>query len=214
MSQIIPAILAKNLNEYQQQIDKVRPFATRLHIDFTDGVFAENQTIPPGEIWWPEGVDSDIHAMVQTPESYLAELIRLKPNMVLFHAEAEGNMPSVFVTLQQYGIKAGLVLLRKTVPANVANLIELVDHVMIFAGELGVYGGRAHMMQLEKVRLIKKINPMVEIGWDGGVNMNNAYSLVQGGVDILNVGSTIQFADDSTTAYENLVAEINRRGVL
>lgn len=38
-------------------------------------------------------------------------------------------------------------------------------------------------MQLEKIRLIKAINPSVEIGWDGGVAVDNAYSLVQGGVD-------------------------------
>ena len=70
------------------------------------------------------------------------------------------------------------------------------------------------MMQLEKVRLIKKINPLVEIGWDGGVTIDNAYSLVQGGVDILNVGGAIQFADNSAAAYKKLVIEINRRGVL
>ena len=199
MSEIVPTILAENPEIYKQQMENVQVFATRLHIDFTDGNFAENQTIPLSDIWWPENVDADIHAMVQKPEDYLADLIRLRPNMVLFHAESEGNLPSVFVTLQQYGIKAGLVLLRKTVPANAAELIELVDHVMIFAGELGRYGSKAHMMQLEKVRLIKKIN---------------AYSLVQGGVDILNVGGAIQFADNSAAAYKKLVIEINRRGVL
>ena len=214
MSEIVPTILAENPEIYKQQMENVQVFATRLHIDFTDGNFAENQTIPLSDIWWPENVDADIHAMVQKPEDYLADLIRLQPNMVLFHAESEGNLPSVFVTLQQYGIKAGLVLLRKTVPANAAELIELVDHVMIFAGELGRYGSKAHMMQLEKVRLIKKINPLVEIGWDGGVTIDNAYSLVQGGVDILNVGGAIQFADNSAAAYKKLVIEINRRGVL
>lgn len=214
MSEIIPAILAETPEMYQHQINNVQAFATRLHIDFTDGRFAQNQTILPRDIWWSEGIEADIHAMVQNPEEYLAELIRLKPRMILFHAESEGNLPSIFVTLQQYNIKAGLVLLRKTVPANVANLIEMVDHVMIFAGELGSYGGKAHMMQLEKVRLIKKINPLTEIGWDGGVNLDNAYSLVQGGVDILNVGGAIQFADDPADAYKKLVFEINRRGVL
>ena len=214
MSEIIPAILASGPDEYKEQITKVRDFATKLHIDFTDGVFADHKTILPNDIWWPENAEASIHAMVQKPELFLADLIRLKPHMVLFHAESEGNLPAIFATLKQYNIKAGLVLLRKTVPSNVANLIESVDHVMIFAGELGQYGGKAHMMQLEKVRLIRKINPMVEIGWDGGVNIDNAYSLVQGGVDILNVGGAIQFASDPADAYKRLVTEINRRGVL
>ena len=56
---------------------------------------------------------------------------------------------------------------------------------MIFSGELGRFGGTASLMQLEKIRLIKAINPSVEIGWDGGVAVDNAYSLVQGGVNVL-----------------------------
>ena len=55
-------------------------------------------------------------------------------------------------------------------------------------GHLSFGGG---LMQLEKIRLVKMINPNVEIGWDGGVMVDNAYSLVQGGVNILNVGGTI-----------------------
>lgn len=214
MSEIVPAILAETADMYKEQIEKVKPFANRVHIDFTDGQFTNSKTIKPSEIWWPDGWDADIHAMVQRPEEHLSMLVYLKPRMVLFHAEAEGNLPAVFVTLQQYGIKAGLVLLRPTVPANVSRLIELVDHVMVFAGELGSYGGKAHMMQLEKVRLIKKINPTVEIGWDGGISLDNAYSLVQGGVDVLNVGGAIQFADDAEAMYKDLVVEINRHGIL
>lgn len=214
MSEIVPAILAETADMYKEQIEKVKPFANRVHIDFTDGQFTNSKTIKPSEIWWPDGWDADIHAMVQRPEEHLSMLVYLKPRMVLFHAEAEGNLPAVFVTLQQYGIKAGLVLLRPTVPANVSRLIELVDHVMVFAGELGSYGGKAHMMQLEKVRLIKKINPTVEIGWDGGISLDNAYSLVQGGVDVLNVGGAIQFADDAEAIYKDLVVEINRHGIL
>lgn len=214
MSEIIPAILAEDADTYRAQIEKVQDFATSVHIDITDGIFTPQSTITTSDIWWPEGWEADIHAMVQQPEQYLSALVYLKPRMVLFHAEAEGNLPSVFVTLQQYGIKAGLVLLRHTVPSNVANLIELVDHVMIFAGDLGSYGGSAHMMQLEKVRLVKKIKPTVEIGWDGGVSVDNAFTLVQGGVDVLNVGGAFQYAEDPAAVHQELLKEINRHGAI
>ena len=50
-------------------------------------------------------------------------------------------------------------LLRSTVPSSVSAAIQQADHVMVFTGDLGKYGGTANLMQLEKVRLIKQINP-------------------------------------------------------
>ena len=85
---------------------------------------------------------------------------------------------------------------------------------MIFSGELGSYGGTASLMQLEKIRLIKTINSSVEIGWDGGVTLDNAFSLAQGGVNVLNVGGTIAQSVDPAATYRTLVSEINKQGVI
>jgi ribulose-phosphate 3-epimerase len=121
---------------------------------------------------------------------------------------------SVLKRVKQAGIKAGIALQRTTVPATVADAIEEADHVMVFTGTLGQYGGTASLMQLEKVRLIKAISPNVEIGWDGGVNLDNAYTLTQGGVDVLNVGKALAAAADPGQMYAKLVSEINKRGVI
>jgi len=105
-------------------------------------------------------------------------------------------------------------LLKPTVPRTVEELIKIADHVMIFSGELGRFGGTASLMQLEKIRLIKAINPNVEIGWDGGVSIDNAYSLVQGGVNVLNAGGVIQKSSDPRAIFSRLQQEINKTSVL
>lgn len=214
MSMIVPAVLAETTELYKSQIEKVQPFAKRVHIDVSDGGFAPTFTVGAQELWWPEGWQADIHAMVQRPEEYLAQLIQLKPNLVIFHAEADGDVLGALNTLKQYGIKAGIALLRPTVPLDVADLIKTADHVMVFTGELGKYGGTASLMQLEKVRLVKRINSVAEIGWDGGVNVDNAYTLTQGGVSVLNTGGFIQRANDPEQAFKQLEFEINKHGVL
>lgn len=214
MSMIVPAVLAETTELYKSQIEKVQPFAKRVHIDVSDGGFAPTFTVGAQELWWPEGWQADIHAMVQRPEEYLAQLIQLKPNLVIFHAEADGDVLGALNTLKQYGIKAGIALLRPTVPLDVADLIKAADHVMVFTGELGKYGGTASLMQLEKVRLVKRINSVAEIGWDGGVNVDNAYTLTQGGVSVLNTGGFIQRANDPEQAFKQLEFEINKHGVL
>lgn len=72
---------------------------------------------------------------------------------------------------------------------------------MVFSGRLGRFGGTASLMQLEKIRLIKPINSNLEIGWDGGVTTDNAYSLVQGGVNVLNVGGAIKSQRSTSRVY-------------
>lgn len=213
-SVIAPAILAENAQQYKEQVDRITGFAERVHIDLTDGEFAPTFTVSIPELWAPEGWTIDIHAMVNKLDEYVPKLIGLRPHLIIIHAEAEGDVLGALKEIKRSGIMAGLALLRPTVPQTVEELIKEAEHVLIFSGELGKFGGTASLMQLEKIRLVKMINPNVEIGWDGGVMVDNAYSLVQGGVNVLNVGGTIQKATDPPAMFAKLQQEISKTGVL
>lgn len=211
---IVPAILAENAAQYKEQVDRITGFVERVHIDISDGEFAPTLTVSIQELWAPEGWTIDIHAMVNNLEEYIPKLIALRPHMIIVHAEATGDVKTALMQIRQAGIMAGLALLKPTVPRTVEEFIKLADHVMIFSGELGRFGGTASLMQLEKIRLIKAINPNVEIGWDGGVLVDNAYSLVQGGVNVLNAGGVIQKSSDPHAIFSKLQQEINKTSVL
>lgn len=211
---IVPCVTVSTPEDYKASLERIHLFANRIHVDISDGSFAPIALIDPGQIWWPQGWQVDIHAMVATPSQYLPQLLALKPNMITLHVEAKEDLLPLLQQVKQVGIKAGIALMRSTVPSDVGGLIEAADHVMVFSGDLGKYGGTASMMQLEKVRLVKNINAGVEIGWDGGVTIENAFSLAQGGVDVLNSGGAIQKAVDPKAAYEALVNEVNKQGVM
>lgn len=214
MSVIAPCITVESAEQYQAAVERLHPFAQRVHVDIADGEFAPTFLMSDAQVWWPKEWTVDIHAMVARPVEYVDRLIALKPNTIIFHVEAVADITPVLAKIKAAGIKAGVSLLRETVPATVAEAIKLADHVMVFTGTLGQYGGTASLMQLEKVRLIKAINPTAEIGWDGGVNADNAYTLTQGGVDVLNTGGAIANAADPGQAYATLVSEINKHGVI
>ena len=215
MSIITPAILATNPEEYKEQVEKIFPFAERVHIDVTDGEFAPNLTLPETQIWWPQEWKVDIHMMVARPSEHIDTIIQLNPNMVIFHAEVEEDLVPIFERLKnETMIKPGLALLRSTVPETVAPAIQAAEHILIFSGNLGEMGGRASMMQLEKIRLIKEINNNVEIGWDGGANLSNVFNLTQSGVDVVNVGSAIMNSQNPERSYKQMEAEINRKGAI
>jgi ribulose-phosphate 3-epimerase len=214
MTTIVPAILADSAESYKYQVERLHGLTDRAHIDITDGEFAQSFTVSVSQVWWPQEWSVDIHAMVARPSEYLDTLVNLKPSMVILHAEVAEDIVPVMKHLQKFDIKAGLALLKTTVPSTVKEAIEEADHVMIFTGNLGYYGGSASLMQLEKVRLIRAIRPTVEIGWDGGANLDNAYSLAQGGVDVVNVGGALASAVDIQEMYKKLVNEVNKQGVI
>lgn len=214
MTVIAPCITVETAEDYQASLERLAPFAQRVHIDISDGEFAPRFLFSADQLKWPDNWQVDIHAMVARPSEYLPTLIKLKPNLVVLHAEASEELAPLLQQLKDNGIKAGIALQKTTVPKTVAPLIELADHVMIFSGELGQYGGTASMMQLEKVRLIRMIHPEVEIGWDGGAKIENAFSLTQGGVDVINTGGAISQSDNPETIYQKMVAETNKHGVI
>ena len=85
---------------------------------------------------------------------------------------------------------------------------------MIFAGQLGMQGAPADLMQMEKIALIRAMAPEVEIGWDGGANMTNVRALAHADLDVINVGSAISQAPDPAQAFQDLVSEIDKNGVV
>lgn len=214
MSEIAPCITAETEEQYKEYAQKLHPFAKRVHIDTSDGEFTPSFLVPSDKLWWPSEWVVDIHAMVARPSEHVKALVALKPNLIIFHAEVQEDLLPILQFIKQHEIKAGVALQRSTVPQSVGALIEVADHVMIFSGDLGHYGGTASLMQLEKVRLIRAIKPNVEIGWDGGVTVENAFSLSQGGVNVLNVGATFAKAADPSSTYATLVNEINKQGVI
>jgi ribulose-phosphate 3-epimerase len=214
MAVIVPTIMVETVEQFQEASERIAPFARRLHIDISDGEFAPTFLLPADQMYWPSEWEIDIHAMVARPSEQLQQLISMKPSLIIIHSEVNEDIVELLAEIKQAGIKAGLALLKPTVPATIADAIKSADHVMIFSGELGKFGGTASMMQLEKVRLVKAINPKAEIGWDGGVNIENAYTLTQGGVDVLNSGGLFANAANPAETYQTMVREINKHGVI
>jgi ribulose-phosphate 3-epimerase len=215
MSVVVPAITCYSKEEFDAELVRMSAISKRIHIDLMDGEFAPHGDLSLQDISWPQGdgLQVDVHLMYQDPVSQFNTLTAAKPSLVVFHAEAQGELLQLIQALQKSGIKAGVSLMRSTVPADVAGLIGVADHVLIFSGNLGEHGGTANMLQIEKVRLIRAINPEVEIGWDGGANVSNVYTLSLGGIDVVNVGGALAQTDDLAEVYRRLDFEVHRKDI-
>lgn len=190
---------------FREQIERVA-FANRIQIDLMDGEFAPNKNLNPIQVWWPDGVEADIHLMYKKPSEQLETLISLSPHLIILHAEADGDIEGYLRHIKRFGLLAGVALLADTPVEQAHGCIEAADHVMLFSGTLGSFGGTADIGLLNKIPYIKTINPKVEIGWDGGANAENVRQLVKGGVDVISVGGAIQRCDEPRAAYDELAA--------
>ena len=214
MAQIVPAILTNDPNIYKQKMELFQPFAKRIHVDITDGTFAPTKTLPPTNVWWPQGTAVDIHMMVARPSEHMQVILQLKPSLCIFHAEAGEDLVPIMKQLKSAGIKAGVALMKTSFPGDYKQFIEIADHVLIFAGDLGRQGGTADMLQTEKIPLVKAINPNCEIGWDGGANIKTVRAIAKAGADIICAGAAISNAPDPKAAYAQLSADLDKRGVV
>ena len=107
-------------------------------------------------------------------------------------------------------MKVGVALVKSVYPPSIKAILEAADHAMIFSGEMGKYGGNADILLLEKIPIIREIHNGIEIGWDGGANLENIRTLVHGGVTVVNVGSAIANAPDQQKMYAALMAETEK----
>lgn len=209
MATICPTITAYDSHEYREQMERVEPFAKRIHIDLMDGHFAPTKSPGLSNVWWPEGAVADIHLMYARPLAKLPALIKLRPHLVIIHAEADVDHMQFAKDLRKVGIRAGLALLHDTPADHVKSIVKTFDHLLIFSGHLGYHGGQADLKLLDKVKELRELNPHAEIGWDGGITDKNAKQLVEAGVDVLNVGGFVHKAPDPAAAYLKIQRLIN-----
>src|ERR1700694_5461572 len=182
MAIICPTITAYDETQYRTQMEHVKDFARRIHIDLMDGDFAPTRSPVLDDIWWPHHVLADIHLMYQRPMEQLDKLIALKPHMVIIHNEVEVHHMHFSAELHKHDIKTGLALLPETPIEYAHQIMHSFDQVLIFSGHLGYHGGEAHLELLHKVAYVREHHPEAEIAWDGGITADNAKVLVESGI--------------------------------
>jgi ribulose-phosphate 3-epimerase len=209
MISISPAILAENPDEFRARMEAISMFATRVHVDLADGTLADGKTIPIDEVWWPGGVRADLHVMFLKPFEHVDAYLALGPQMVIVHAEAEGDFLSFANTMHKHGIEVGVALMPDTPVETIRPAAPFIDHILIFSGNLGHYGGEADLGLLAKAKDVRELSRRIEIGWDGGVNDQNIRHLSEGGIQVVDVGGFISHAENQAVAYERLRNQIS-----
>lgn len=200
---ICPTVTTDDYEVYRLQIEQTAQYAARVHIDLGDGIFTRKLTAVE-DVWWPAGMRADLHIMFQEPFQHIPAVVALGPQLVIVHAEADGDFMAFAREMHRHGIEAGVSLLQATPVEAIIPALELIDHVLIFSGDLGHFGGQADLDLLDKARQLRALKPSLELGWDGGASDQNARALAEGGIDVINCGGYLH-GPNPAAAYERIV---------
>jgi ribulose-phosphate 3-epimerase len=211
---IAPSLLAANFLHLQSECDMLnRSEAEWFHLDVMDGRFVPNISYGPMLIEFIRTTTKkicDVHLMIEQPELHAEAFKKAGADILTVHAEACTHLHRNVQQIKALGMKVGVALNPHTPVSQLEDIINDIDLVCVMSVNPG-FGGQSfipHSLQkittLKQLIIEKKANVLIEV--DGGVNLENASSIIAAGADVLVAGSTVFKAADPEAMIRSLKA--------
>ncbi len=196
---ISPSILAANFACLRDQITAVEAGgADLIHLDIMDGHFVPNISFGPAMVKTVHGLTRlplDTHLMIENPDFFLEEFKNAGATYLTVHIEACRNVQRTISAIKKLGMKAGVSLKPDTPLSSLEEILPEVELILVMSVNPGFGGQQFLPHSIEKIRslntmiLSRGLKTLIEV--DGGVDANNAASLIEAGAMILVAGTAI-----------------------
>jgi len=203
--EIIPSILARSYDEFENIIRKVEPYVDRVHIDIADGKLVPSTTIKGIEELAKvnTGLKIDVHLMVEDPANLLKDWYNTNADRIIVHVES-GDTKNIIDDIHNNKRKAGIALNPDTSTDKIESLVDDFDFIQFMTVHPGFYGAEFVDGVVEKIDRFHKQHHNVPIMIDGGVNLKTAPKLARAGASMLVSGSYIFKSNDIKKTIEEL----------
>ncbi len=224
--EVIPAILTKKRQEFNDRLDVACKFAKTVQIDIMDGAFVDNET--PKKLndgtWYTDYLAVrnnppfaiELHLMALNPWEYVEawkEIPGLK--RIIWHEEIPLRHEEIIKTVHDLGLEACLAInpdtdLNRVYPylqkgrSNNSAKQYFADGILVMGVNPGFSGQPFLPIALEHISKLRKKYPHLPIAVDGGVNLETKKDLIKSGATRLCAAGAIFLADNPKKAYNKL----------
>ena len=172
--------------------------ASVIHVDIMDGHFVPNLTAgPPLVTSLRKATDLplDCHLMIENPDEFIPVFAAEGANWISVHQEACRHLNRTLHHIKDHDCLAGVVINPATPVETLAEVLDVVDYVLVMSVNPG-FGAQQFipstlhkMRRLAEIRGQRGLNYRIEV--DGGVALNTVADVVRAGAEILVAGNAV-----------------------
>jgi len=196
---IAPSILSADFLNLEKEIHMLNNSACDwIHVDIMDGHFVPNISFgfPVMKALQASACKPlDVHLMIDNPMTYAKKFADLGASNITIHYETEKHLHRCLTEISKWGVRAGVAVNPHTPIAHLENILPYAGLILIMSVNPG-FGGQEFIpetynkiRQLVKLKETYNYNFIIEV--DGGINENNAQTLVNSGAEALVAGNAV-----------------------
>jgi ribulose-phosphate 3-epimerase len=197
--ELAPSILAADFAHLAEQVERAAAGGgSVVHVDVMDGHFVPNITIGPPVVKClrqATRLPLDCHLMIEDPDLYIPEFAAAGADWISVHQEACRHLNRTLHLIKQHNCRAGVVINPATPVETLAEVLEIVDYVLVMSVNPGFGAQKFIPATLHKMRKLAEIRAergySYRIEVDGGVGMDTVAQVVQAGAEILVAGNAV-----------------------